>query len=743
MWIGTTGGLLRCNASGFALSPEKDLRGNGGINALFEDREGNIWVGGGRGLERIRDTPFLTYGPTDGLPSETNGPVYVDDQNRTWFAPAEGGLYSLKDGRVQKVKLAAELDKDVVYSIAGRKGEVWIGRQHGGLTSLQYSDGTTKAQTYTEANGLAQNSVYAVYQSADGTVWAGTLSGGVSRFKDGRFTTYTTASGLASNTVNSILETRDGTFWFATPNGLTSMSNALWRTYSTPNGLPSEDVSCLFEDSSGILWAGTSNGLAFFDSVHLNVPQNVPELLRGQILGVAEDKSGSLWIATSSHILRARRNKLVDGTFGPEDVREYSVEDGLRSVAGVARNRSVVSDSAGRIWFSLGRGLSVVDPSHLAGDSAPALARVETISVDGHPIQLGDLVHVPASPKRITLGYAGLSLAVPERVRFRYFLEGFDRAWSEPVVSRQAVYTNLGPGSYRFRLIASNSDGLWNGTETAIRFEIEPAFWQTWWFRFSVVLFFGLGILMVSRLRMLRMARQMNMRFEERLAERTRIARELHDSLLQGFQGLMFRLQAVRDLLPERPTDAVQALDSALENGDQAIAEGRGTVEGLRHSTVANADLMQALAALGEELVPANHNERAAAIRVLVEGKQRDLDPILRDEIYRIAREALWNAFRHAQAHKIEAEITYGDSQFLLRVRDDGSGIDRNVLERGSRAGHWGLPGMRERAEGFGGRLEVWSESGAGTEVELTIPAHIAYGKASGRSRFWLLGKGN
>lgn len=233
------------------------------------------------------------------------------------------------------------------------------------------------------------------------------------------------------------------------------------------------------------------------------------------------------------------------------------------------------------------------------------------------------------------------------------------------------------------------------------------------------------------------------MRFEERLAERARIARELHDSLLQGFQGLMFRLQAVRDLLPQRPSEAMRALDSALDRGDQVIAEGRGAVGDLRHPAVFNNDMVQALTALGEELVPQKHDGQSAALQVLVEGKQRDLDPVLRDEIYRIAREALRNAFRHAQAHKIEAEITYGDTHFLLRVRDDGNGIDPKVLAHGSSAGHWGLPGMRERAKSFGGQLEVWSESGAGTEIELTVPASIAYASTSNRHRFWFLGGRN
>ena len=230
--------------------------------------------------------------------------------------------------------------------------------------------------------------------------------------------------------------------------------------------------------------------------------------------------------------------------------------------------------------------------------------------------------------------------------------------------------------------------------------------------------------------------RIIELRVEERVDERMRIARELHDTLLQSFQGLMFRLQAVRDMLPGRPAEAIKALDIALERGDKAISEGRDTVADLRQPVMGDSDIAQALTALGEELAAQCDNGAAPCVRVLVEGKQRELNPILRDEIYRIAREALRNAFRHARAEKIEAGITYSDSEFLLHVRDDGGGIDLEVANQGARAGHWGLPGMRERAKSFGGKLEVWSEHGAGTEIELSVPGEIAYGKSEPRRRF-------
>src|SRR5215472_4988905 len=418
IWLGTEKGLVRFSGRGASLMNEKDPREDPGINALFEDREGNLWVGGARGLERIRDSAFLTYSPDSarsGLTSETVGPVYTDAENRTWFAPVAGGLYWLRDGRAEPVREAG-LQKDVVYSIAGQKNEIWIGRQHGGVTRLRYQNGLVTSLTYTQRNGLAQNSVYAVYQTRDGTVWAGTVNGGASSFKDGQFVTYTTASGLSSNTIYSILETHDGTIWLATPNGLNAWSALRWRTYSSREGLPSDSVNCLFEDSSGVLWIGTSNGLATLSSGHIQVFREAPESLHKQIYGLVEDRSGWLWVATSSHVLRVRREKLLRGTLQQDDVHEYGLADGLRSTEGVKRSSSVVAGALGRIWFSTSRGLSVVDPSRLVRDSPPAIVHLDAVSADGSAIEIGNLIHIPPSRRRITFSYTALSLAVPERI---------------------------------------------------------------------------------------------------------------------------------------------------------------------------------------------------------------------------------------------------------------------------------------------------------------------------------------
>ncbi|HTF64336.1 MAG TPA: two-component regulator propeller domain-containing protein, partial [Edaphobacter sp.] len=729
VWAGTTRGLLRINASGVSVSDEGGFE-SAGINALFEDREGNLWAGGGRGLERIRDGTFVTYTLGAGSPpSKQDGPVYVDSENRTWFAPAGGGLYVMKDGQVQALKSSFVHD-EVAYSITGRKNEIWIGTQRSGLKRFEYRNEVTGGKTYTQANGMAENSVFAVSQSQDGAVWAGTLTSGVSKFKDGKFVTYTTADGLASNTVSAILDTRDGTVWFATPNGLSALSHGHWTTYATEDGLPSNSVNCLFEDSAGVLWIGTSRGLAFFKSGRVQVPRYIPNSLREETFGMSEDKEGWLWIATSDHVLRVSNQKLSSGVLSSAEVFEYGAADGLPNAKGVKRSRSVVADSQGRIWFSTSRGVSVVDPSHIMNNPAPAVPHVEAIMADNDPITVGELVRIPSSRKRITFRYSGASLAVPERIRFRYSLDSFDRGWSEPTAAREAVYTNLSPGSYRFRIIASNSYGQWNDSEAAVSLEVDPAYYQTIWFRSLCVAAFLALLGTLYRLRLRQVAQQFNMRLEERVSERTRIARELHDTLLQSFHGLLPRFQAAHNLLPGRAVDARQVLQTALDDAAKAITEARAAVQDLRSSPTVTNDLAKAIEVLGEELRAhqTSADGNASDFLVQVDGTPQDLHPMFRDEIYRITGEALRNAFHHAHARRIEVEIEYDPRQVRARVRDDGIGIDASMLSQEGRPGHFGLRGMRERSRSIGGQLEVWSERGAGTEVELTIPATVAYG---------------
>src|SRR6185295_6309656 len=323
---------------------------------------------------------------------------------------------------------------------------------------------------------------------------------------------------------------------------------------------------------------------------------------------------------------------------------------------------------------------------------------------------------------------------------FKIRLEGWDRDWQDVGNRRQAFYNNLPPRSYRFRVIASNNSGVWNEAGAALDFAIAPAYYQTRWFEILVGAACLTLLWAAYQFRVRRIAREFDLRLEERVNERLRVARELHDTLLQTFHGVLFRFQAAANMLPARPAEAKEKFDSAIDRAAQAITEGRDAIQDLRASTVVANDLAVAISTLGDELANSGVNGNGTVVDVAVQGTPRDLHPILRDDIYRIAGEALRNSFRHAHARRIEVEITYDDRQFRLQVRDDGKGIDGTV-GADQRRGHFGLPGMRERADLIGGRLDVWSEVGVGTEIDLTIPAATAYAAARTRRRAWWFGK--
>jgi signal transduction histidine kinase len=720
VWIGTASGeLLRINGSGVASFDPQDRMRRGAVSAVFEDRDGNLWIGTSRGIERLRDGAFTTYSSAQGLPDGSYGPVYAGAE-RTWFAGLEGGLYWMQGSHVEPVQQAG-LAGDVVYSIAGGPdGEVWVGRQHGGLTRLRVTGDGVSAVTFTQRDGLAQNNVYAVHHARDGAVWAGTLSGGVSRFKDGVFTTFTTADGLPSNTVAAILESADGRIWLATPTGVAAQLDKGWQRFATSDGLPSDEINTLFEDSVHDVWVGTSAGLATIREGRV-VPLQLPAELRAPVLGIAEDRLGWLWIVTNEHLMRVNREHLAAGSLTTGDLRDYTTLDGLLGREGVKRHRSVAIDPRGRIWLAMNRGLSMADPARLDVRGLDAPVHVEDLTADGRALDRRGDVRVPSGRQRVTLSYTGINLGGPERVLFRSRLDGFDHDWSEPSTARQVTYTNLAPGGYRFHVIASNGDGLWGATEAALAFTVAPAWWQTSWFRLSAIA--GLAAMGwgLYRVRVRQVARQLNVRFEERLAERTRIAQELHDTLLQGFLSASMQLHVVADRLPE-DSPAKPPLARVLDLMRRVIDEGRNAVRGLRSTSSPLHDLEQAFSGISGELGGGKQPE----YRVIVEGRARPLNPIIRDEVYRIGREALVNAFRHADAERVELELEYGSSALRMLVRDNGRGIDEHVLQAGS-DGHWGLPGMRERAQRIGARFKVWSRPEAGTEIELSVPGHIAF----------------
>ena len=741
VWIGTEGHVFKADAkdidAGGTVRTLEQLvvNGNSTVTALFEDRDGNLWIGEPEAIERYQDSAFITYRSSEGLPCSNCGAIYVDSEQGLWFAPQDGGLFRISQGRVQSIEIAG-LKNDAVYSIAGSADEVWVARRNGGLSRLNLEGKALPAPTDRQQSESIQDGVYSLYREPDGTVWAGTLHRGVRRLRNGTWHTFTTKDGLPSERISVITGNGSGLIFIGTPNGIAELRNDRWTSYQTHDGLPPGAVESLFLDGSGTLWIGTSRGIAFLRSGAVHVPLGAPSALYGDILGIAE-RSGWLWITTSDRVLRVKCSALLTQVYAEGDYREFGLTDGLPSVEGIKRSQSVELDNHGNIWFSLKSGISLLPASAFADPAFPITMRIDGMLLDGKSVAIGSQIRIPSGHHRLTFQYAGVNVASPEAVRYHYRLVDVDSSWSESTPLREVDFTNLAPGRFEFQVAASNPDGVWNSNAATIGFEVEPSIFQTRWFQAACVGIVALLALGVYQLRVQQLHRQFNVGLEARVNERTRIARDLHDTLLQTLHGLLFQFQAVRNLMPRRPEEAMQSLDEAISETEKALTESRDAIQGLRSGAIAQGNLAELLMVTMQELTSSAETP-PPIFDLIEEGNRRALSAATRNEIFRIALEVLRNAFRHSRATRIEAEVRYDSQTLRLRIRDNGRGIDPKVLKEGGRPGHWGLRGIGERAERIGARLDFWSEAGAGTEVQLTVPASFAYqsSKDGVKSRF-------
>ena len=753
LWIGTADrGLLHVHQGRADLFAQSDGLSADFIFALFEDREGSIWIATSDGLDRFRDFNIPTIsarqglstatvlsvlaardgsiwlGTVDGLNRWSDGQItiyrkrrrnpaltraagsgvreiansgllndyveslYQDDRGRIWISTPGGTAWLENDHFIP----VSGVPGGYVYSIASDSaGDLWISDMNHGLFHLHGK--TMVEQTPWDRLGSKGHAVATFADPVRGGLWLGFDRGGVAFLKDGRVSAlYASTEGLGAGRVEGLQLDREGTLWAATEGGLSRVKNGRVATLTSRNGLPCDTVHWAVEDDDHSLWLYMACGLVRLARADLDA-----------------------WAADSKRTVQAT---VFDGFDG---VTSHSATFGF--------SPRVAKTGDGRLWFLPFDGVSVIDPRHLPFNKLPPPVHIEKVTVDGKPHEATPGLRLPPLVRDVWIDYTALSLVAPEKVHFRYKLEGQDPDWLEVVNVRQAQYSNLAPRNYRFCVIASNNSGVWNTTGDTLEFSIDPAFYQTSWFYASCVAAFLAALWGLYRLRLYQIRREFNAQLDGRVDERLRVARELHDTMLQSFQAALIQMQAARNIFARRPEKTEESLDKAINTAAGAIAEGRSAIQDLRLDPAGGGDLAELLTTAGQELA---HSEETPGnppvFRMTVEGTRQELAPLLQDEVYRIARELLRNAFRHAQADRIEVEIRYESRHFRVHVRDDGKGIDPEILKTGGRAGHWGLTGMRERANQFGGKLEFWSEAGAGTEAVLTVPAAAAYGASNG-----------
>jgi ligand-binding sensor domain-containing protein/signal transduction histidine kinase len=680
------------------------------VGAIYEDRQGVLWVGTPEALDSIdrKTGRFVSYRRTAGPATNTDVISIQEDASGTlWAGTYNHGLLRLdrRTGKFQTYRHDPadpySLSSDIVTRLlVDHNGSLWVATDDG----LNLFNAATGRFTVYKLDPQKRNVSYlALVEDQRRTLWLGTNALGLQHFDPatGQVTTYeydmNRPGTLSDNRVNSVHFDRSGTMWVGTQNGLDKFdaNTGTFTVFSRRDGLPGNAVGCILEDDHSNLWMSTNNGIARFDSQS-------------------------------------------------KGIRSYSTAEGLPG-PDLTGWGACFKNQRGEMFFGGFSGATFFQPDSVADNSYTPPVVLTEFRLSGSPVDIGG-----SSPLSKSITYAtGLTLSHDQRIfsmafsalsyfspstnRYRYKLEGLDKTWHGVGSNeRLATYTTLPAGEYTFRVQGATSRGAWTEPGAVLRIEILPAWWRTWWFVTICAVAAFLVAFSAYSYRMHQIALQFELRLEARVSERTRIARVLHDTLLQSFQALLLSLQSVRKVLPDSPEEAARRLDSAIDQTAQAIVEGRDAVSELRSSTVVANDLANAIGTLGEDLSAQGTNHTPVVFDIDVEGTPRNLHPILRDEVYRIAAEAMRNAFRHAEAQKIEVDILYDDRQFGLRIRDDGKGIDPRLLTEDGLSGHFGLHGMRERAKLIGGRLELWSKLDSGTEIELNIPAAIAYRPASG-----------
>ena len=696
--------------------------------ALFEDREGMVWAGTTSGVDSFRDPSVVTFSSVQGLGKDLAAGILATRDGTVWVAN-NGSLDRIKDGTVTAIRGSNGLPGHQVASmLEDRKGNLWVGVNNG-----LYLFKGGRFRRLPEPDGQPLGMVVGMAEDIEGNIWAECRSrpSRLVRIRDFQVREVFPAAQVPPG--HHLAPDPKGGIWIATSTGdLLLLRNGIQETKIPLDPRSTTLNRHVVARADGSVLVGTEKGLVKWHAGKAQRLTTKNGLPCDFVMAFVEDARKHWWLYTRCGVVELSNAELERWWANPDAVvqsRLYGTFDGAQPNFGSFNAAATTPD--GRVWFSSGVVVQMIDPAKLAPKVPPAETHIESLVADRKDFQPMQDLRIPPNPRNLQIDYTSPTFLIPQKVNFRYRLDNYDRDWHDAGTRRQAFYTDLPPGKYTFRVMAANSDGLWNESAASLAFSVTPAYYQTIWFRGAMVVFLVGLVWALYQWRIRLLQHEFELSLDARVGERTRIARELHDTLLQSFHGLLLRFQTVSQLLPERPTEAKEKLESAIHQAAEAITEGRDAVQGLRASAVQTNDLARAISTLGKELAAGS----LARFQVTVEGQARNLHPIVRDEIYKIAAEALRNAFRHAEPRRVEVEIRYSSDEFRMRVRDDGKGMDAAVLSGGGSAGHYGLRGMRERVALIGGEFEVWSQPSSGTEIELRVPARSAF--AGGARRAW------
>ena len=728
LWVGTNRGMARISVgegdiATVQLLPPTDPLAANAVVSFLEDREGDLWVGTETaGLHILRDARFHVLGSSEGLSSDSTTAVVEDAKGTLWIGTRESGLNRLANGVTTNLTTANGLLSNVILALAAApNGDLWVGTPDG-LNRVR-PNGVT---SFTSADGLPDDFIRSLLVAPDGSVWIGTRRG-LTHMDRGRLQSFTSADGLGSDLVGALTRTADDDLWIATLNGLTRLHQGKLHNYTTADGLSSNVITALDVTADGMLWIGTQgDGLNLWDGkrfVTVRDGQRVPAAIHA----VLDDDLGHLWIASSTGLTRIAAQGLLDCAQARScrlNAAYFTTADGLRSRETSSNSHpTALRTRDGQLWFTTPRGVVVVDPKHIAAAFGPPPMAIERFAVDDQDKGAGS--RITAGHLRFQFDYAGLSFAAPQKLRYQYMLEGFDRAWTDAGTRRTAYYTNIPPGGYRFRVRATMGDSQSGSgddfSEAVMPFELLPHFYQTVWFRVLLVLFVAALVLLIFRRRVIRVERELR----AVMRERNRIAREIHDTLAQGYVGISLQLEILGELLKHNRSDAA-AKHLALTQGlvREGLNDARQSIWALRSQDSDEQTLPIRLRRLVEQA-----QDRGLTADLEVHGAFRALAPDVEQEVLRIAQEAIQNVKRHAAASRMSVRLEYDERALALSVTDDGRGFAQsgeesagNIASKATE-GHYGLTGMKERTALIGGEIEIASEPGAGTTVKLQVPA--------------------